>query len=427
MNSSRRNARGEVTLRRILHATVELIARYGYDNTSIARIVKATGRPASSIYWYFETKDELIAAALENSYSKVPRAHRPWDSTFDPDRPLLDQLLIELGPELLVTESERPLRLGIMLALEGSAANSKVQEPFRRRRAAALTRVQAWWAAVFASHPDTGVLDRTAGTLWMTTLTLAFLDGHYISDIVVDEQTAIRRSRILARSLDGAFEFVLRSAQSLAREPDLATAPPADEERDEEDPLLRVTRALIAEHGYEGATISRICEAAQMQRSSVYWRYKDKDALVKAAVAEPFLALLNPLRSLTDSSDVWPELTRGLETMMQRMQADPDTVKAGLLLKLQRWEPPTAAGSAVLAGANLAEAELAAWFGRVLPDEHGAQQADQDLAWIVARFVDGFMLAPALGYPVRADSAAKILIRLLTSVSTRQPQPTTHQ
>ena len=105
MNSSRRNARGEATLRRILHVTVELIARYGYDNTSIARIVKATGRPASSIYWYFETKDELIAAALEDSYSKVPRSHRPWGSTFDPDRPLLDQLMSELGPELLVTES----------------------------------------------------------------------------------------------------------------------------------------------------------------------------------------------------------------------------------------------------------------------------------------------------------------------------------
>ena len=198
----------------------------------------------------------------------------------------------------------------------------------------------------------------------MTTLTLAFLDGHYISDIVVDEQTAIRRSRILARALDGAFEFLLRSAQSLAREPD-PTAPPADEEGGGEDPLLRVTRALIAEHGYEGATISRICAAAQMQRSSVYWRYKDKDALVKAAVAEPFLALLNPLRSLTDSTDSWPELSRALETMMQRMQAEPDTVKAGLLLKLQRWEPPTAAGSAVLEGTSAAEAELAAWFGRI--------------------------------------------------------------
>jgi len=424
MNSNRRNARGEATLRRILHATVDLIGRYGYDNTTIARIVTATQRPASSIYWYFETKDELIAAALEDSYSKVPRSHRPWDSTFDPDRPLLDQLMSELGPELLVTESERSLRLGIMLALEGSAATSKVQEPFRRRRAAALTRVQAWWTSVFASHPNTGGINHTAGILWMTTLSLTFLDGHYISDIVVDEQAAIRRSRILARALDGAFRFLLESAQSLAREPDIATSTFADEASGGKDRLLRVTRSLIAEHGYEGATISRICAAAQMQRSSVYWRYKDKDALVKAAVAEPFLALLNPLQSLTDPTDGWPELSRALETIMDRVQAEPDTVKAGLLLKMQRWEPPTLGGSAVLEGSSAAEADLAAFFGRIVPEEHDGP-VGRDLAWIVARFIDGFMLAPALGNPVRADSATKILIPLLTSGSNPEPLPTT--
>ena len=172
MNSSRRNARGEVSLRRSCKRP-ELIGRYGYDNTTIARIVKATERPASSIYWYFETKDELIAAAPGEFVLDDPRSHRPWNNAFDPDRPLLDQLLTELGPGLLVTESERSLRLGIMFALEGSAAASQVQEPFRRRRAAALTRVQAWWAAVFTSTRTRAALDHTAGILWMTTLTLS--------------------------------------------------------------------------------------------------------------------------------------------------------------------------------------------------------------------------------------------------------------
>ena len=71
MNTSRRNARGEASLQRILQSTVQLVGRYGFDNTTIARIVKATDRPASSIYWFFENKDELIAAALESSYSQA--------------------------------------------------------------------------------------------------------------------------------------------------------------------------------------------------------------------------------------------------------------------------------------------------------------------------------------------------------------------
>jgi AcrR family transcriptional regulator len=162
-----------------------------------------------------------------------------------------------------------------------------------------------------------------------------------------------------------------------------------------------------------------------MQRSSVYWRYKDKDTLVKAAVAEPFLALLKPLRSLTEPTDSWPELSRALETMMNRIQAEPDTVKAGLLLKMQRWEPPTLGGSAVLEGSRAAEADLASFFGRIMPEGHDGHQVGPDLAWIAARFIDGFMLAPALGYPLRAESTTRILIPLLTSGSTPEPLPTT--
>lgn len=416
MNISRRNARGEASLERILDATVELIGRYGYDNTTIARIVKATQRPASSIYWYFENKDDLITAALESSYSKSTRSHYPWEA-FDPVRPLLEQLLEELEPELRASESEAPLRLGIMLALEGSAAASKVQEPFRRRRSGALVRIEAWWAAAFASRGGVGDIDHGGGVQWMATLTLAFLDAHYISDVVVDEQAAAHRSRILAHTLVGAFESLISSPPLLSAQDDElpATTEPADASSRGPEALLRVTRALVAEHGYEGATVSRICEAAGVQRSSVYWRYQDKDALIKAAVAEPFLELLTPFRSLPDDPDRWvEELSSALGTIMSWVRAQPDTVKAGLLLKVQRWDPPSPGGAAVLDGTHRVEAGLAEWFDRVLPQERGTEPIGAHLAWVVARLAEGLMLVSALGRPVAADAVAKLLAPMLS-------------
>ena len=129
----------------------------------------------------------------------------------------------------------------------------------------------------------------------MRTLTLAFLDGHYISDVEVDDQAATHRSRILAHALAGAFNSLSRRAAVL---PTQVSRAPGVSGRGGTGtgPLLHVTRSLVAEHGYEGATMSRICAASGMQRSSIYWRYKDKDTLVKAAVAEPFLALLDAVR-----------------------------------------------------------------------------------------------------------------------------------
>ena len=418
MNTSRRNARGEASLQRILQSTVQLVGRYGFDNTTIARIVKATDRPASSIYWFFENKDELIAAALESSYSKQAPSRRPWEE-FSPTRPLLDQLREELEPELRASESEDPLRLGIMLALEGSAADSKVQEPFRRRRAAAQRRIEAWWTGAFSAQASNAV-DRSAGIDWMGKLTLAFLDGHYISDVVAEDRDAAQRSTILAHALVGAFEVVARQQQSAplevaSLEHSRQAALSAEAESDSGNNLLHVTRALVAEHGYEGATMSRICAASGMKRSSVYWRHKDKDTLIKAAVAEPFVGLLAPFLVLPNSTDDWlQDLSSALETFMSEVLNHPDTVKAGLLLKLQRWDPPTSGGSTVLAGTALAEERLADWFKEVLPEAEGKDAIRVHLAWTVARLCEGLMLGSALGRPVAPQAVAGLLVPMLT-------------
>ena len=332
-------------------------------------------------------------------------------------RPLLDQLCEELEPELRASESEDPLRLGIMLALEGSAAKSKVQEPFRRRRAAAQLRIEAWWAGAFSACASDTV-DRAVGIEWMGRLTLAFLDGHYISDVVADDTDAARRSTLLAHALTGAFEAVARQPSSTPLEaPPLEhtaqEAPSAEAEVDSGNNLLHVTRALVAEHGYEGATMSRICAASGMKRSSVYWRHKDKDTLIKAAVAEPFVGLLAPFLVLPNPTDDWlQDLSSALEKFMSEVLNHPETVKAGLLLKLQRWDPPTSGGSAVLAGTALAEERLADWFKGVLTSE-GAESISDHLAWAVARLCEGLMLGSALGRPVAPQSVAGLLAFML--------------
>ncbi|HLS76954.1 MAG TPA: TetR/AcrR family transcriptional regulator [Nocardia sp.] len=434
MNTARRNARGEASLQRILDATVQLVGRYGYDNTTIARITKATQRPASSIYWFFRDKDELIAAALEHSYTRVARRHRrPWQQ-FHPALPVTEQLIGELEPELRSSETETPLRLGISLALEGSAASSKVQQPFHRRRAGVLHAIEAWWDGAYAA---TGAAEdvRAAPAWWMSTLTLALFDGHYISDVdAADPPTVAGRSRITALALvsayeamraadPGAFPLDERAEDSAARTGE--SAPAGDgEDRAESGPaaLLRVVRGLVAEHGYEGATIGRICAAADMQRSSVYWRYKDKDTLIEAAVADPFLALFAPMRELPESGQAWAgDLAAAVGATLRAARHDPDTVKSGLLLKVQQWDPPTAGGVAVLAGMAALEAELTAWLRRNAPSGGEGQVPGEHLAWIVLRLVEGLMFGSVQGRPAPVETVRALFAVLLAGVADRWP------
>src|SRR5947199_6653053 len=64
----RKRADGELSRERILDAATEIAAERGYEGASIALVSAKSGLPASSIYWHFTNKDDLIAAVIERSF-----------------------------------------------------------------------------------------------------------------------------------------------------------------------------------------------------------------------------------------------------------------------------------------------------------------------------------------------------------------------
>jgi AcrR family transcriptional regulator len=111
----RKRADGELSRERILDAATEIAAERGYEGTSIGAVSKKCGLPASSIYWHFKDKDDLIAAVIERSFgtwvaaaSKIPR-----DDTNE-------ERLIGVGAQTAKAFLDSPdfIRLGLMLALE---------------------------------------------------------------------------------------------------------------------------------------------------------------------------------------------------------------------------------------------------------------------------------------------------------------------
>lgn len=64
----RKRSNGVESRQRILDAAVEISGERGYEGTSIAAVSATCGLPASSIYWHFKDKDDLIAAVIERSF-----------------------------------------------------------------------------------------------------------------------------------------------------------------------------------------------------------------------------------------------------------------------------------------------------------------------------------------------------------------------
>ncbi|WP_291475469.1 TetR/AcrR family transcriptional regulator [Corynebacterium sp.] len=109
-----RRADGERSRQKILDAAAEIGAERGYDGTSIAEISRRCGLPASSIYWHFKDKDDLMATVIEDSFDAW---NQSWD--IDADGNILLELFA-IAEQLIGALQEHPqfLHIGLPLALQ---------------------------------------------------------------------------------------------------------------------------------------------------------------------------------------------------------------------------------------------------------------------------------------------------------------------
>jgi AcrR family transcriptional regulator len=127
----RKRADGELSRERILDAATEIAAERGYEGASIALVSAKCGLPASSIYWHFKNKDDLIAAVIERSFAdwlkawQVPLEGSPQDR--------LVGLAMQIAKALL--DSPDFIRLGLMLSLERRPVEPRARAMFLQARA----------------------------------------------------------------------------------------------------------------------------------------------------------------------------------------------------------------------------------------------------------------------------------------------------
>jgi AcrR family transcriptional regulator len=109
--------RGEQSRDRILDAAEALMAEHGFAATSVSAICRASGLPASSLYWHFGSKEGLLAAVIERGAMRWIDEIAGTKAPTGPPRRRLHDLLQRLGS----TFARRPaeyIRLLMLVSLE---------------------------------------------------------------------------------------------------------------------------------------------------------------------------------------------------------------------------------------------------------------------------------------------------------------------
>ncbi|MCX4767779.1 TetR/AcrR family transcriptional regulator [Streptomyces sp. NBC_01275] len=167
----KRRANGVESRQRILEATVEIAGERGYEGTSIAAVSAKCGLPASSIYWHFKDKDDLIAAVIERSFETwLAAVELPGEAAGTP----LERITV-MAAHVARSLIDAPdfLRLGLMLALERRPAEPRGRTVFLQVRDIAGQKITEMARTLF---PD---LDEDAVRI-LSTYAVAGADGLFV-------------------------------------------------------------------------------------------------------------------------------------------------------------------------------------------------------------------------------------------------------
>ena len=160
---------------RILDAAVARIAADGIDAVRIARIAMDAGVSTALIHYHFETREALLAEALEHSFYRAGDTRTEGPQRL---RDMIDQCLPFPG------EQEQDWVLWVELWLRA------VRHPELRPTAAQLyARMHEWFRdAIEAEYPD---LDAAA----TADRILALIDGYGVRALLGDPAMPLQRAR----------------------------------------------------------------------------------------------------------------------------------------------------------------------------------------------------------------------------------------
>ncbi|MHB9117928.1 MAG: TetR/AcrR family transcriptional regulator [Burkholderiales bacterium] len=74
--------KGQTNRQRIIDAANALFYRKGYNPTSFSEIADAAGIPRGNFYYYFKSKDDILAAVIDDRLAQIKAMLAEWDAQY---------------------------------------------------------------------------------------------------------------------------------------------------------------------------------------------------------------------------------------------------------------------------------------------------------------------------------------------------------
>lgn len=394
----RRNRAGEATRRRIMQAAMTLVADEGYSALTIARVAAEAGVTVSSVRNLFDTKDQILAQAMEASLDDW-RVTAPTRSPDDRSQSPEERIQARLGRAMeIARQSEADWwRVGMIVSLLEPSADLTAQRVFARVFRETGLDIWEWWQSMVPTEV-------TAQPVMMNALTQGYLsitNGMFIAlraDPSLPVQTMVD---LVASGLTGLVADWSQDADAIAerlREPERnvgSTAAVVPSVRQTvRDRLIDAAATIAAQRGYRGATLEAISERAGLPAGAPYREFQGKADLFEQVIQ----ASIDARWSQTDRVPIGTEWPQAMESWLTGTSnsVDPQSrhfQRIGFMLVLERSEDGLPARNRYLSVRRQAVDRTAERFAAALPVHCTSTGLDLDrlLAEVMVVLSDGFL------------------------------------
>lgn len=260
--SRRRTATQQRNAERLLDAMVNETDRHGLDDLRSARVAKAAGLTTGALYSRFENADEMLVGMWQHRVAETFLSHvrdtvRYVQGAHPSQHAVLDAVerpstLLKLGAEFCVVASRN--------ATVGEVVIPAIQDTLAELGLRA------------DGDPLDGAVVLIAGSAAVGTALRAIVTGSN------QGWAASLRALQVARGRTERREFT----------PELADIPPdpINTGNPVRDALLMSAKRVVANVGFQRATVSRIARRASLTQSAIYQLWPDKESMLDEAIRE---------------------------------------------------------------------------------------------------------------------------------------------
>ncbi len=281
-----RSSRFDLRKEKILNAAGAVFNSHGLRDATLAVIATDIGLNLKSLRYYFQRREDLVAAAFMRSIE----AHQ-------------DLVQDALGEE----EAEARIRRFVGAYFDLQASVKRGQRPefvhFGDVRALTEPHSDVVWAAYGRLFQSIRRLFRTPRLTWdrarLNAATHMLLSQLLWSVVWTSAYAPEDHARVAARFCDillgglapGPVDLRRFSAFPSAPGPACSTAPGPATDRLSQDSFLRTATALINQLGYRGASVDRISAELGVSKGAFYHHNDTRDGLVVACFERTFAAV----------------------------------------------------------------------------------------------------------------------------------------